>query len=88
MLGILSVSQCLVPYQCLNIWYLIRVSMSGTLSVSQCVILSPSVSQCIIPFPFYDVREEVKLGAVNSINWARVLAQMTYYFWAHFRVGR
>lgn len=31
-------------------------------------------------------REEVKLGAVNSINWARVLAQMTYYFWAHFRV--
>ena len=32
-------------------------------------------------------REEVKLGAVNSINWARVLAQMTYYFWAHFRVG-
>lgn len=32
-------------------------------------------------------REEVKLGAVNSINWARVLAQMTYYFWAHFRVS-
>lgn len=38
---------------------------------------------CLFLFIF---REEVKLGAVNSINWARVLAQMTYYFWAHFRV--
>ena len=26
------------------------------------------------------------LGAVNSINWARVLAQITYYFYAAFRV--
>lgn len=26
------------------------------------------------------------LGAVNSINWARVLAQTTYYFYAYFRV--
>jgi len=31
-------------------------------------------------------RDEVKLGAVNSINWCRVLAQMTYYFWAYFKV--
>jgi threonine synthase len=28
----------------------------------------------------------VNLGAVNSINWARVLAQITYYFWAYFRI--
>jgi len=33
-----------------------------------------------------DFRDSVKLGAVNSINWCRVLAQMTYYFWAYFRV--
>lgn len=26
------------------------------------------------------------VGAVNSINWARILAQMTYYFYAYFRI--
>jgi threonine synthase len=44
--------------------------------------------QAIVKAAFADkaFREEVSLGAVNSINWARVLAQMTYYFWAYFRV--
>ena len=31
-------------------------------------------------------RDAFKLGAVNSINWARVLAQVVYYFYAAFRV--
>lgn len=33
-----------------------------------------------------DFRDRVQLGAVNSINWARVLAQITYYFYSWFRV--
>ncbi|MDF0597176.1 threonine synthase [Psychromarinibacter halotolerans] len=31
-------------------------------------------------FNDFDFRDEVKLAGVNSINWARVLAQVVYYF--------
>jgi threonine synthase len=31
-------------------------------------------------------RDKVHLGAVNSINWCRVLAQTTYYYWSYLRV--
>jgi threonine synthase len=33
-----------------------------------------------------EFKERYSLGAVNSINWARVLAQVVYYFWAWLRV--
>lgn len=33
-----------------------------------------------------DFKEKYSLGAVNSINWARVLAQVVYYFYAWLRV--
>ena len=35
-------------------------------------------------FPF---RDEVRLAGVNSINWARVLAQVVYYFYAAVALG-
>jgi len=33
-----------------------------------------------------EFNEAHSLGAVNSINWARVMAQITYFFYAYFRV--
>jgi threonine synthase len=35
-----------------------------------------------------DFKDGCSLGAVNSINWARVLAQVVYYFYASLRVCR
>ncbi|HOP39687.1 MAG TPA: threonine synthase [Geobacteraceae bacterium] len=44
--------------------------------------------QNIVKALFNDLqfKEKHALGAVNSINWARVLAQVVYYFYAYFRV--
>ncbi len=33
------------------------------------------------------LRSDLRLSAVNSINWARVLAQTVYYFWAGLKLG-
>jgi threonine synthase len=33
-------------------------------------------------------RSRVNLSAVNSINWARVMAQIVYYWWAALQLGR
>ncbi|MGF1503387.1 MAG: threonine synthase [Paracoccaceae bacterium] len=38
-------------------------------------------------FNDFDFRDEVGLAAVNSINWARVLAQVVYYFTAGIALG-
>ena len=35
-----------------------------------------------------EFKERYALGAVNSINWARVLAQVVYYFYAWFQVNK
>jgi threonine synthase len=37
-------------------------------------------------FADLDFKQKYNLGAVNSVNWARVAAQIVYYFWGVFRV--
>lgn len=45
--------------------------------------------QAIVKAMFNDLefRDRHNLGAVNSINWARVMAQTVYYFYAAFSLG-
>ena len=31
-------------------------------------------------------KQAFSLGAVNSVNWARVLAQVVYYFWSWYQL--
>jgi threonine synthase len=47
-------------------------------------------AQRIVKVLFSDLqfKERFHLGAVNSINWARILAQMVYYFYAWGRLSR
>ncbi|KAH8815503.1 threonine synthase-like protein [Xylogone sp. PMI_703] len=44
--------------------------------------------QAIVKALFSDpeINSKLYLGAVNSINWARILAQITYYFYAYFAI--
>jgi threonine synthase len=35
-----------------------------------------------------ETNKQVKLGAVNSINWARILAQIVYYFKSYFALAK
>lgn len=55
-----------------------------------CVAIEGTFDDCqdIVKASFNtpEFRDRVKLGAVNSINWCRVLAQTTYYFWSYLRV--
>ncbi len=46
--------------------------------------------QAIVKTIFNDLefKERYRLGAVNSINWARVLAQVVYYVWAALKFDR
>lgn len=45
--------------------------------------------QALVKAMFNDhaFRDRVELSGVNSINWARIVAQVTYYFWAASRLG-
>jgi threonine synthase len=57
----------------------------------QCIALEGTFDDCqdIVKAMFNDMttRRELRLSAVNSINWARVMAQIVYYFHAGLSLG-
>lgn len=66
-----------------------------------CTVLDLNVHNLAVNGTFDDCQDIVKaifsdetfnkqfhLGAVNSINWARILAQITYYFYSYFALLR
>lgn len=46
-------------------------------------------AQAIVKALFNDLsfKQKYRLGAVNSINWARILAQIVYYFYAYLKIA-
>lgn len=38
-------------------------------------------------FNDHELRDRLQLAGVNSINWARIMAQIVYYFWAAAQLG-
>ena len=39
-------------------------------------------------FSDLDFSKSINMSGVNSINWARIIAQVVYYFYAHFKLGK
>lgn len=56
-----------------------------------CIALDGTFDDCqdMLKAMFNDqpFRDGFNLSAVNSINWARIVAQIVYYFWAALKVG-
>jgi len=56
-----------------------NIAIRGTFDDCQTIVKSI--------FSDLDFKEKYKLAAVNSINWARILAQIVYYFYAYLKTG-
>ena len=57
-----------------------NIAVHGTFDDAQSIVKSI--------FNDLDFRDRYRLGAVNSINWARVLAQVVYYVYAYCKLRR
>ncbi len=56
-----------------------NIAVEGTFDDCQALVKSMFNDQ-----PF---RDRLRLGAINSINWTRIMAQIVYYFWAAAKLG-
>eukprot|EP00397_Hematodinium_sp_SG-2012_P011943 GEMP01012095.1.p1 GENE.GEMP01012095.1~~GEMP01012095.1.p1 ORF type:complete len:509 (+),score=132.30 GEMP01012095.1:99-1625(+) len=57
----------------------------------QCLSVTGTFDDCqsLVKMAFKSpLKQDLSLGAINSINWARILAQTVYYFYAYLRLPR
>eukprot|EP00929_Paragymnodinium_shiwhaense_P103544 TRINITY_DN670_c0_g2_i1.p1 TRINITY_DN670_c0_g2~~TRINITY_DN670_c0_g2_i1.p1 ORF type:complete len:965 (+),score=219.98 TRINITY_DN670_c0_g2_i1:80-2896(+) len=54
------------------------MSVQGTFDDCQDIVKTLLANQ--------ELKRKFGLGAVNSINWARIMLQITYYFWTYFKL--
>lgn len=57
---------------------------SESITKTSCSIINNIQDTVKALFADPEINETLNLGAVNSINWARILAQTTYYFYSYF----
>lgn len=57
-----------------------NIALEGNFDDCQNLVKGSFANQTFLP-------EDRKLVAVNSINWARIMAQIVYYFWASLSLG-
>lgn len=66
----------------------LQMTTTGASNV-HCIEVAGSFDDCQglvkSAFNHHEFRDAYNLGAVNSINWARILAQTVYYFWIYFK---
>jgi threonine synthase len=75
--------------------------MSAFQAAQMYALQDPNIHNLAVKGVFDDCQDVVKrvnadaafkaryrIGAVNSINWARIAAQVAYYFWGYFRATR
>ncbi len=61
-------------------------SLQNSVSLSLMLTLAQDILKSL--FADHDTNSALRVAAVNSINWARILAQITYYFHSYFSLCR
>lgn len=64
----------------------VRLALLAECSLHSCFYSEQDIVKAL--FSDKEFNAEYRLGAINSINWARILAQIVYYFSAYFALRR
>jgi threonine synthase len=83
--------ECFILFPKGRVSHIQQQQMTSVLDANvHCVAVEGTFDDCqnIVKALFGDLdfKQEYRLGAVNSINWARIMFQITYYFYTYFKL--